>query len=150
MKSVVPLLTANTTGFDCGDGALNRWLHRYAKQNEANNFSRTHVLVDGQTTLGFYTLSASSIDLTARDFGSANAPDPIPAILLGRMAVSLEHQAQGNGKLMLVDALEKTQAVTEKAGVAVMLVHPKASAIDYYLRFGFHRMPGHDALWIRI
>lgn len=150
MGKIVPLLSAPNLEFDCGDKQLNRWFRTKALQNEAAGFSRTHVMHNQGQLIGFYTLSAAAIDIEASALGEDSAPDPIPAILLGRMAVASDFQKLGVGKRLLFDAIARATVVAKDVGVALLLVHPKPTATDYYLARGFQRVGQLDAMYLRI
>jgi predicted N-acetyltransferase YhbS len=150
MGKIVQLLSAPNLEFDCGDSQLNRWFRTKAIKNEVAGFSRTHVMHQAGEIIGFYTLSAAAIDIEATALGEASAPDPIPAILLGRMAVASKFQRVGAGKRLLADAIDKTNLVAQDVGVALILVHPKPNAIDYYRQRGFVRLANQDAMYLRI
>ncbi len=150
MGKIVPLLSAPNLEFDCGDKQLNRWFRTKALQNEAAGFSRTHVMHQANEIVGFYTLSAAAIDIEATALGEPSAPDPIPAILLGRMAVAAKFQSVGVGKRLLADAIDKANLVAEDVGVALLMVHPKPTAIDYYRQRGFIPIRDKDMMYLRI
>lgn len=150
MGKIVPLLSAPNLEFDCGDGQLNRWFRTKALQNEAAGFSRTHVMHQAGEIVGFYTLSAAAVDIEATALGEASAPDPIPAILLGRMAVASKFQRIGVGKRLLADAIDKAQLVARDVGVALLLVHPKPQALNYYKARGFSAVGSTEAMYLRI
>ena len=150
MGKVVPLLSATNLEFDCGDEQLNRWFKKRAVSNESAGYTRTYVMQAGDTTVGFYSLSAAAVDLEPAALNELNAPDPVPAILLGRMAVSLQYQRLGVGKRLLADAIERSNLVAMRVGASVLLVHPKPSAGSYYLNQGFTSMGSNDSLFLRL
>lgn len=150
MGKIVSLLSAPQLEFDCGDRALNRWFRIRAQPNEAAGFSRTHVMHNESALVGFYTLSAAAIDIEPAALNETSAPDPILAILLGRMAVATKFQGLGVGKRLLFDALQRANLVSDKIGAALLVVHPKPSAIDYYIAQGFKPLDQRDALYLRL
>lgn len=150
MGKIVPLRSANLGEFDCGNSSLNRWFRLHASQNEAAGFSRTYVMEHDGQIIGFYSLSAAAVDLEPSALGVESAPDQIPAILLGRMAVAKRYQGVGVGKRLLADASLVVKAVAKNVGATVLLVHPKTDAVDYYRKLGFHRLDSLDALYLRI
>ncbi len=79
--------------FDCGEPVLNDWLKRHARGNEERGASRTYVVCDNQdNVVGFFTLSNSAVMLKdAPKKLTRNMPDPIPVMLLGRLAVDVNH-----------------------------------------------------------
>lgn len=150
MGKIVSLLSAPQLDFDCGDKALNRWFRIRAQPNEAAGFSRTHVMHTGNALVGFYTLSAAAVDIEPAALSETSAPDPIPAILLGRMAVATQFQGLGVGKRLLADAFGRANLVSEKVGAALLVVHPQSNAIDYYKANGFKSLGQADALYLRL
>ena len=128
-----------TTGFDCGIDSLNEWLIRRALKNEYGGGSRTYVVCDGKQVVGYYAIAAGSIargDSPGRI--KRNMPDPIPALILGRLAVDQGCQGAGIGQGLLRDALARSINVSQQIGARVLIVHTlnnKAEA--FYLKHGF-------------
>ena len=140
------LLTDNhdLSDFDCGEPLLNDWLKRRALANQASSVSRTFVVVDNRLrVIGYYALSAGAV--AHRDSTGAvrrNMPDPIPVMVLARLAVDRNAQGKQLGGALLKDAVSRTLAVSENAGVRALLVHAlheKAKA--FYRHYGFEVSP---------
>jgi predicted N-acetyltransferase YhbS len=132
--------------FDCGKDALNRWLVERAKGNQISRASRTFVVTTMENrVVGYYSLSNFAIarrEATGRV--ARNMPDPVPAMLLGRLAVDRSVKDQGIGKGMLRDAIARTLQVAEHSGVRALFVHAiDEEARDWYLRYGFEPSPTH-------
>ena len=130
--------------FDCGEPLLNDWLKRRAFANQSNGASRTFVTVDNrQCVMGFYALAAGAV--THRDSTGAvrrNMPDPIPVMVLARLAVDQKAQGKQLGGALLKDAVLRALSVSENAGVRALLVHAlheKAKA--FYRHYGFEESP---------
>ena len=133
--------------FDCGNPALNEWLIRQARQAHASGSARTYVVVDGQRIAGYFSLAVGQID-------SLDAPErvrkgmgnyPIPVVILARLAVSMADQGRGVGVGMLQDAIRRTLAVADQAGVRALLTHPiNQAAARFYSRFGFETSPARE------
>lgn len=129
-----------------GSGTLNLddWLRRRALANEASGASRTFVVCDGaRRVVGYYSLAAGAI---ARDAGPAgvrrNMPDPIPIMILARLAVARAWQGKGIGRGLLKDAVQRTLIVAQQVGVRALLVHAVSEeAKGFYLRYGFRISP---------
>lgn len=126
--------------FDCGKEALNTWLRQRALTNQATGTSRTWVVLDNSNeVVAFYTSSTASV--TRKIAGSRfsrNQPEPIPAILLGRMGVDLGHMKQGLGAALLKHFMLKVFEVNEIIGVRLVLVHAKdEDAKGFYQKYGF-------------
>src|ERR1700704_1661576 len=110
--------------FDSGEPALDDWLRRRAEQNEASGASRTYVVCVGRKVVGYYTLAAGAIahaDAPGRI--RRNMPDPVPVILLGRLAIDRAYHGQGLGTGLLRNAVLRTMQAAEIAGVRAILVH---------------------------
>lgn len=113
------------SAFDCGEPVLNEWLKRRAFANQVNGASRTFVVVgDYNQVLAYYALAAGAIaNSDATGTVRRNMPDPIPVMVLGRLAVDRSCQGHQLGSAMLKDALLRTISVSENAGIRAMLVH---------------------------
>lgn len=131
-------------GFDCGELSLNSYLEERALANHASGAARCYVcLDDAGRVIGYYTLSAIAIE-RARLPGRArpNSPDPVPAVLLGRLAVDRSHRGQGVGRGLLRDAIGSTLVAAQRIGVRLLIVHAvDESAADWYAQFGFRPSP---------
>lgn len=132
--------------FDCGDAALNRWLHERAHQNRVEGGSRTWVVAVDRRVVAYY---ASSTAVLLRSDASSrvrrNQPEPMPALLLGRLAVDLKSQVSGLGTALLKHFLLKAIEVAQLTGVRVLLVHAADDrAAAWYRRFDFEPSPTDD------
>lgn len=141
-----PIASAHTTtGFDSGEASLDGYLAHRALTNHLTDLARCYVCVDGETDriIGYYTLSAVAVEhaqLPGRV--RRNAPDPVPAVLLGRLAVDRKAQGTGLGRLLVRDAVLSTLAAADRIGVRVLLVHAlHERAAAFYDRFGFRPSP---------
>lgn len=130
--------------FDCGKPALNDWLTRYARQAQASGSAKTYVIVEDERVAGYFSLTVGQIDTleaperVRKGMGSY----PIPVVILARLAVSLPDQGRGIGVGMLQEAIRRTLAIADQAGVRAMLTHPiDEEAARFYLRFGFEPSP---------
>jgi transposase InsO family protein len=130
-------------GFDCGEEALNNWLARRALANQARGASRTYVICEQGVVVGYYCLSAGAVARNeAPPSLRRNMPDPIPIMVLGRLAVHRERAGQGLGSDLLRDAILRTVQASEIAGIAALLVHAlNDRAAEFYERKGFERSP---------
>lgn len=130
--------------FDCGEPVLNEWLKRRAFANQVSGASRTFV-VSGERNqvLAYYSLAAGAIAL-GEAIGSVrrNMPDPIPVMVLGRLAVDRSCQGQQLGSALLKDALLRTVSVAENVGIRALLVHAiNDAAKQFYVQRGFQQSP---------
>lgn len=130
--------------FDCGVTSLNNWFRTLALKNQISGGSRTFIAVaDNQTIAGYYCLSSFTIAKeTTGDFG-VGLPDPIPAILIGRLAVDLRFRGRGLGTSLLQHASAKALQVSHQIGSAAIAVHARDEmVVPFYARFGFTQLPG--------
>lgn len=150
MYSAPELLNAthHLDDFDCGEEALNSWLKRNALKNQQNQASRTFVICQNNNVVGFYALAAGSVSHQFVSGGlRRNMPDPIPVVVLGRLAIDLAHQGQQLGAALLKDAVLRASAVSQQVEVKALLVHAlndKAKA--FYLNYGFQVSPIDDLI----
>ena len=129
--------------FDCGVYALNDWLCRRALFNHLNGVSRTYVIASDNKIRGYYCLSAASVfhnSVTSKI--RRNMPDPIPSLMLGRLAVDLLLKGRGFGAGLLLHATERTSEAATIVGARVLLVNAKDQAsAGFYRHFGFITSP---------
>ncbi|MEI6718944.1 MAG: GNAT family N-acetyltransferase [Betaproteobacteria bacterium] len=132
--------------FKCGETSLDEWLKRRALLNQASGASRTFVVVDeNHTVMGYYALAAGAVHhKDATRSIRQNMPDPLPVMVLARLAVDLRAQGMQLGAGLLRDAVERSLAVAQNAGVRALLVHAlHERAKQFYLYFGFQASPVH-------
>jgi GNAT superfamily N-acetyltransferase len=129
--------------FDSGELALNDWLEKRALKNQASGASRCFVVSAGLEVIGYYSLSAGAISQEAAPKAMRrNMPDPLPILLLGRLAVDKRYHNQGIGQALLRDAMLRAVNVAGEAGVFAVLVHALTdSAKQFYLSRGFIESP---------
>ena len=131
------------SSFDGGQPALNDWLRQQALRNEARGASRTYVVCVEQRVVGYYALATGAVARAAAT-GKVRRqmPEPIPVMIIGRLAVDVRHQGQGLGYGLLRDALLRTLQVAAQAGIRAVLLHAMtADAKTFYQRAGFHESP---------
>jgi GNAT superfamily N-acetyltransferase len=129
--------------FDTGVPALDDWLKRRALDNERAHASRTYVVVAGGRVVGYHALASGAVALAeAPGRVRRNMPDPIPVMVMGRLAVDREHKGRGIGQGLLRDAVLRTIQAAEIAGIRAILVHAiSEEARRFYLRHGFIESP---------
>jgi GNAT superfamily N-acetyltransferase len=131
-------------GFCCGEPLLDDWLKRRALANQLSGASRTFVAAgsDG-LVLGYYALAAGAVAHASATGGvRRNMPDPIPVLVLGRLAVDQRAKGVKLGAALLRDAVNRATAVAENAGVRALLVHAiHDRARAFYLQYGFQPSP---------
>ena len=130
--------------FDSGVPILDEWLRRRARANQVTGATRTFVLCSGPRIVGYYALAAAAIASNeAPGRLRRNMPDPIPMVLLGRLAIDRREQGKKLGTLLLRDALARVQRASHEIGVVGILVHAVSDdAKRFYLR-GFAEAPSH-------
>lgn len=132
--------------FDCGDETLNDWLRRRAPRNQREGSSRTWVVTQMDQVVAYCASSTAVVARSAATKRAArNQPDPLPAMLLGRLAVDLRHQGQGFAAALLKHFLLTALEVAELTGLRLVLVHAKdEQASGFYRHFGFEPSPIDD------
>lgn len=130
--------------FDCGIPALNDWLKQRALANQHNNVSRVFVSLDEHRNIrGYYALCAGEIrheSLNAKM--RRNMPNPIPVVVLGRLAVDIRVQGRQLGRGLLRDAVLRAQQAAQHIGVRALIVHAKnPAAKTFYQHYGFCETP---------
>ncbi len=139
-----PLLVTHATDeFDCGEPALNDWLIKRALKNENSGASRTFVVCQNNRVVGYYVLATGSVmHKQAPSKVRRNMPDPVPVMILGRLAVSKDMQSDGLGRGLLRDAILRTLGVSKQAGIKALLVHALSDAAHkFYRQCGFIESP---------
>ncbi len=129
--------------FDSGVPSLDDWLKKRAAHNQASGASRTFVTCDGLQVAGYYALASSAVApaQTAGRF-RRNMPDPIPVVVLGRLAVHNGYQGTGLGRALFQDAARRTLHAAEAIGIRGMIVHAiSEDAKNFYLRLGLTVSP---------
>ena len=150
-QSPSPILDKhNLDDFDCGVISLNDWLKRRAGRNEESGASRTYVVCDKQDNVfGYYTLANGAIVRNeVPNKLRRNMPDPIPVMVIGRLAVDLKHQKKGLGPGLLRDAVSRSLKAGEIGGIRAILVHSIPEAKDFYKRNGFLECPFDDMMFM--
>lgn len=133
--------------FDCGIPALNNWLTHRAQFNHREGASRSYVVATGAKIAAFYCLAAGSINhLDAPGSIRRNMPDPVPVIIMGRLATDLTFQGRGLGSALVLDAIDRTAALALQIGIRALLVHAKGdAAANFYRKHNFKPSP-HNGL----
>ena len=133
------------TRFCCGQPSLDHWLTSRALQNEKSGASRTYVVCAPGCVVGYYALAAGAVaHLETTTRVRRNMPDPVPVILIGRLAIDSRFQGRGIGADLLRDAVLRTLQAAEIAGIRAILVNAiSANAKGFYERYGFISSPVH-------
>ncbi len=134
----------STASFDCGVEGLDRFLKERAAKNIVGGGSVTWVVLDnGQEVIAYYAAATGSA-LHGEVSGRVrrNQPQPIPALVLGRLAVDTRHQGKRLGAALLRHFLQKVIEISATVGVRLVVVHAKNDeARDFYLKYGFSPSP---------
>ena len=126
--------------FDCGDASLTVWLQTRAVSNEEKKASRTYlVFTDTGDLAGFFSICANVFEHNLMSAAPRrNKPDPIPVVLIGRLAVDQRYQGGGLGAAMLDLAVTISRRIAELCGAVFVAVHPiSESAAKFYSHYGF-------------
>ncbi len=129
--------------FDCGNIQLNDWLKHRAFKNEAQGASRTYIISIEKVVIAYYCLSNGAIAQTVSTGKvKRNMPNPIPVMMVGRLAVDCNYQSKGLGKALLRDAILRTLQASEIAGIRAILVEAiSEEAKQFYEKCGFTASP---------
>jgi GNAT superfamily N-acetyltransferase len=129
--------------FDCGEPVLNDWLRRRALRNEESAASRTYVVCAGRHVAGYYALAVGAVAHgEAPGRVRRNMPDPVPVMVIGRLAVHKDFQGKKVGPGLLRDAVLRTLQAAEIAGIRAILVHAISErARQFYEDCGFIPSP---------
>ena len=129
--------------FDSGEDALDSWLKMRARQNQQSGASRTFVICEENRVVGFYALASSAVALTeATGRVRRNMPNPIPVVVLARLAIDRTRQGAGLGRALFQDAALRVINAADVIGIRGLLVHALSEdAKAFYLRLGLDESP---------
>ena len=122
---------------------LDEWLKRRAKANQASGASRTFVACDQNNVVAYYALASGAVAAAVSPGRvKRNMPDPIPVVVLGRLAIDTSYQGRGLGRVLFGDAARRVLHAAETIGIRAMLVHAISDdAKQFYLALGFEPSP---------
>ncbi len=147
LSAPLPLATAHRLDdFACGEAVLDEWLKRRALLNQLSAASRTFVVTDQDGRVcGYYAMAAGAVShLAATSAVRRNMPDPVPVMVLARLAVDTRAQGHKLGGALLQDAVGRAVSVSQNAGVRALLVHALHDrAKQFYEHYGFQESPQH-------
>lgn len=134
-------------GFSCGKPPLDDWLRSHALDNEGKA-SRSYVVTartgeDAGSVVAYYTLAVGSVtrEEVPRKLRHG-LPNPVPVMVLGRLAVDERHNGRGIGPGLLREAMQRTLQTAEIAGVRALIVHATDDdAVGFYSKYGFRIFP---------
>ena len=135
----------NLETFNSGVASLDDWLKKRARGNQAGGGSRTYIVTDGDEVAAYYSLASGSISaVEAPGRVRRNMPDPVPVVVLGRLAVDRRFQGEGLGRSLVRDAAKRVLSAGEMIGIRALLVHAVSDeAKGFYETLGFLRSPTH-------
>jgi GNAT superfamily N-acetyltransferase len=129
--------------FDSGVPSLDDWLRRRALRNQASGASRTFVVSDSAKVVAYYALASSAVapDAAPGRF-RRNMPDPIPVVVLARLAIARDQQGRGLGRALFQDAARRVIHAADTIGIRGLLVHAiSEEAKAFYVRLGLDPSP---------
>jgi GNAT superfamily N-acetyltransferase len=135
-----------TDHFDSGESVLDDWLRRRARANQASGASRTYVVCGGTRIAAYYALASGAIAQAAVPGGfRRNMPDPIPVVVLARLAVDRSYQGRGLGRALFRDAARRVAHAADTIGIRGIVVHAiSEGARKFYIVLGFDPCPGEE------
>jgi len=137
--------------FASGVAELDRWLRHTARVAAAAGTAATYVVARGRRVVGYYALAMSAVlheHATSRL--RRGMPDPVPVVLLARLAVDRAEQGQHLGGHLLVDAMGRCVRGGREFGARAVVVDALDDrAAAFYRHFGFHDLDGRR-LWRRM
>lgn len=131
------------TDFSCGTESLDFWLKRRALRNQMQGASRTYVVCEANRIIAYYALASGAV-LSADATGRLrrNMPDPIPVVVLGRLAVDSAWHGQGLGRALVRDAGLRVRQAADAIGIRGMTVQALSDeAKVFYEHLGFEPSP---------
>ena len=131
--------------FECGRDSLDQWFRRHAWRNQVSGVSRTSIVSDTETgaIVGYVSLSAARVERAfLRKSAQRNQPDPLPAILLGQLAIDRQYHGRGYARSLMVFALTTALRLSRDIGCFGVITHPLDDELRaFYQRFGFEDLP---------
>ncbi len=146
MNLSAPTLLSNeheVDHFSCGVPSLDDWLKRRARANQISGASRTYVASENLKVAAYYCLASGALAVSdAPGPLKRNMPDPIPMVILGRLAVDQSWRGKGLGVALLKDAVLRTREAAEILGIRGLLAHAISNeAKAFYENYGFKASP---------
>ena len=129
--------------FASGIVSLDEWLKRRALANQATSAARTFVVCEADRVVAYFALASGAVNVAAAPGRfRRNMPDPIPVVVLARLAVDRAYQGQGLGRAMVRDAAKRVVHAADTIGIRGIIVHAISDdAKAFYLALGFEPSP---------
>ena len=142
IKSISEINEKDLNTFSCGNKDLDRFLKKYALENDLSGYGKTFLLLDDDEVVGFFTLCSASIKFEEYPHElSVTLPKyPIPCIRIARLAVRKDKQGCGYGKELLKQAFLKILSVSLTIGIRLIVVDTKETSAAFYEKYGFIRL----------
>lgn len=139
-------------GFECGDDIVDGWARKHSAHARQRGTAVVYASFSDGQVAGFYTLSTHSVRRSeAASWLARNAPEDIPAVLLGMLGVDKKFKGCGLGASLLRDAVENSNKVAALAGARALVVDPTgADAASFYEHFGFTQIPGSSRMALKL
>jgi predicted N-acetyltransferase YhbS len=134
--------------FHSGVEALDSWLRQRAWKNQISGVSRTFVACENGRPIAYYVLASGTVStVIASGRFRRNMPDPIPVVILARLAVDRSLQGKGIGRALVQDAGRRVVNAANSIGIRGMIVHALSEeAKAFYERVGFDPSPLEDMM----
>ena len=139
-----PISTNHQIGdFTSGVVSLDEWLKRRALANQASGAARTFVVCEADKVISYYALASGSVTVAgAPGRFRRNMPDPIPVVVLARLAVDRAYHGRGLGRALVRDAARRVVHAADAIGIRGIVVHAISDdAKAFYLALGFDPSP---------
>lgn len=139
--------------FKCGSEVVDRWAAEHSSSARKRGTAVVYASYCGDKVAGFYTLSAHSVARVdvAGGWFARNAPEQVPAVLLGMMGVDEEFKGRGLGAALLRDAILNAMKVAELAGAKALIVDSvDDSSREFYRHFGFAELVGTGRMALKL
>lgn len=132
--------------FSCGELSLDEWLRNTAVKAQNAGTAKTYVAVEkgGDRVVGYFSIAAGSVErASAKGWLGRNSPDPVPTIVLARLAVDEAFQGERVGGTLMLDAFSRMLQAAEILAARAIIVNPISErARDFYLDWGFEELGG--------
>ncbi len=153
MALSAPALLADShqlESFVSGEDSLDNWLKRRARANQVSGASRTYVACEEARVIGYYALASGAItEETAPGRFRRNMPNPIPMVILTRLAVDQTWQGRGIGRGLFRDAAQRVIQAADTIGLRGIVVHAiSEQARKFYIALGFEECPGQPMMLV--
>jgi GNAT superfamily N-acetyltransferase len=132
--------THHLDAFQSGVDTLDYWLRHRARKNQASGASRTYVVCDASRVLAYYCLASGALssEQSSSSRFNRNMPNPIPVVILGRLAVDRSLHGKGIGRGLVRDACLRVLQAADILGIRGIVVHALSlEAKSFYEKMGF-------------